>query len=234
MTASQCGALVARIKHGRNAFTRIAKFVSALLSVYSRSPPSYQLARFPSKWNRFDDKKARQHRYAEACSYRESAYTLPNMLQSSRPHDRDWRFHRSQRCAILASGASALSQRGQILHSKGFGIATRSSSAIAWSITSSARWTFAIVPSKRSVSALLLTSARAQPNRSSCSRVFAFRKISSRFCFSTSLTVSLPSPSTPLFSACPAHWPTGLPPLFRGEPFVIEQSLHPALPFRRR
>src|SRR6185369_13494178 len=77
MTASQCGALVARIKHGRNAFTRIAKFVSALLSVYSRSPPSYQLARFPPKWNRFDDKKARQDKYAGACSYRQSAYTLP-------------------------------------------------------------------------------------------------------------------------------------------------------------
>jgi hypothetical protein len=157
-----------------------------------------------------------------------------NMLWSSRPHHRDGHSHRSQRGAILASGAAALSKRGQILHSEGFGIATDSSSAIAWSITSSARWTLAIVSSKRSVSALLLTSARAQLNRSSCSRVFARRKISSRFCFSTSLTASLPSPSTPLFSACPAHWPIGLPPLFRGEPFVIEQSLHPALPFRPR
>jgi hypothetical protein len=35
------------------------------------------LERFPSKWNRFDDKKARQDQYAGACSYRQSAYTLP-------------------------------------------------------------------------------------------------------------------------------------------------------------
>ena len=36
-----------------------------------------ELARFPPKWSRFDDKKARQDKYAGACSYRQSAYTLP-------------------------------------------------------------------------------------------------------------------------------------------------------------
>jgi hypothetical protein len=30
------------------------------------------LARFPSKWNRFDDKKARHDQNAGACSYRQS------------------------------------------------------------------------------------------------------------------------------------------------------------------
>src|SRR5207237_1354295 len=30
-----------------------------------------------AKWNRFDDKKARQDQYAGACSYWQTAYTLP-------------------------------------------------------------------------------------------------------------------------------------------------------------
>jgi hypothetical protein len=40
-------------------------------------PRSPRLVRFPSKRGRFDDKKARQDQFAGACSYRQSAYTLP-------------------------------------------------------------------------------------------------------------------------------------------------------------
>jgi hypothetical protein len=36
------------------------------------------------------------------------------------------------------------------------------------------------------------------------------------------------SPSTPLPWACPVYWPTNPPPLYRGEPFAIERSLHDA------